>query len=381
MASIRNDRDVLLQAATVRLEVVTAPPNFSLPPGQLGPGQLPGNVSVVPETNFTYVPVGILTGTIQANQISATIARVSQLDAITITADRIEGGSFSGETFTGGTFSGSYFTGGSIDIGNNFSVSTAGVVRIDDGFIYGARLWSTVRTNQVFGTQTQRWSSLEVGALGTHGNSHALRAQQETRGTSGLVGAQNGYAFYAEAGQANYGPFTGAHDAVIDTSAAFELGDIVVDVRCLEKRDMSNTLFEVELSREAHQRAALGVVALDNGPLEDHAPAAMIGAIARLPTSEVDVEVCHLMTGSYYDCCQSHRLIAVNALGEGLINVCGQGGNIEAGDLIVCSDMPGKGMKQVDDVVRSYTVAKAREAVTFSSPGEVKLVPCIYLCG
>jgi hypothetical protein len=43
--------------------------------------------------------------------------------------------------------------------------------------------------------------------------------------------------------------------------------------------------------------------------------------------------------------------------------------------------MPGKGMKQDDDIVRNYTVAKSREAVTFSSPEEVKQIACIYLCG
>ena len=38
-------------------------------------------------------------------------------------------------------------------------------------------------------------------------------------------------------------------------------------------------------------------------------------------------------------------------------------------------------MKQADDIVRSYTVAKAREDVTFSGPDDIKLVACIYLCG
>ena len=73
--------------------------------------------------------------------------------------------------------------------------------------------------------------------------------------------------------------------------------------------------------------------------------------------------------------------ISINALGEGLINVCNEGGNIEAGDLIVTSSMVGKGMKQSDDIVRSYTVAKARESATFASNTEVKQVACIYLCG
>ena len=71
----------------------------------------------------------------------------------------------------------------------------------------------------------------------------------------------------------------------------------------------------------------------------------------------------------------------VNGLGEGQVNVCGEAGNIMAGDLIVTSSMPGKGMRQNDDIVRNYTVAKARESVVFDSPSQVKMIACIYLCG
>jgi hypothetical protein len=64
-----------------------------------------------------------------------------------------------------------------------------------------------------------------------------------------------------------------------------------------------------------------------------------------------------------------------------MVNVCGESGDLEVGDLIVSSSIPGKGMKQEDDIIRSYTVAKVRENVTFTDPTEVKMVACIYLCG
>jgi hypothetical protein len=76
-----------------------------------------------------------------------------------------------------------------------------------------------------------------------------------------------------------------------------------------------------------------------------------------------------------------YRLGIINSLGEGQVLVCGEGGNIARGDLIVTSSLPGKGMKQTDDIIRSYTVAKAREAVTFTDTTTVKQVACIYLCG
>jgi hypothetical protein len=73
--------------------------------------------------------------------------------------------------------------------------------------------------------------------------------------------------------------------------------------------------------------------------------------------------------------------IACNAVGEGQINVCGEGGDIQAGDYICTSSTGGKGMKQSDDLLHNYTVAKARESVSFSSPSEVKMIACTYHCG
>jgi hypothetical protein len=78
---------------------------------------------------------------------------------------------------------------------------------------------------------------------------------------------------------------------------------------------------------------------------------------------------------------ETYNNTVINGVGEGAVNVCGEGGDIAIGDLITTSSISGKGMKQSDNIMRSTTVAKAREAVTFSSPTEVKLVACIYLCG
>lgn len=50
--------------------------------------------------------------------------------------------------------------------------------------------------------------------------------------------------------------------------------------------------------------------------------------------------------------------VIVNSVGEGGIWVCNVNGNFKNGDLITCSHVPGFGMKQDDDIVHSYTVAK-----------------------
>ena len=71
----------------------------------------------------------------------------------------------------------------------------------------------------------------------------------------------------------------------------------------------------------------------------------------------------------------------VNAIGDGMINVCGEGGDIEIGDYLVTSSIPGKGMKQEDDLLHNYTVARSRQNVSFSNKEEVKQIACIYVCG
>jgi hypothetical protein len=50
--------------------------------------------------------------------------------------------------------------------------------------------------------------------------------------------------------------------------------------------------------------------------------------------------------------------VIVNSVGEGAILVCNINGNLVNGDLISSSEVPGLGMKQNDDIIRSFTVAK-----------------------
>nr|MBF0682514.1 hypothetical protein [Pseudomonas sp.] len=308
-----------------------------------------------------------------------------------LSASKIIGGAFSGETFTGGTFSGARFDGGVIGIG------TGGNIIVNGGegrrFYVNSSGYTYIDTLEIFGGTLGRNASFVTGLgsatligrnYGTHPNCVAIQGVMgwdNQGGASGQIGTIAGYAFYAAVG--NYGPFTGAHDALIRKDALAEEGDIVEDVECVVRKSLSDTLFEVRRSDTANSKRAIGVV-VKRMALFGHEPASLISggeAIYSRDNPDVQVGSIPLLIPEYDELAGAFDLMTVNALGEGQINVCGQGGDIEAGDLIVCSDMPGKGMRQADDIVRGYTVAKAREAVTFSSPDEVKLVPCIYLCG
>jgi hypothetical protein len=86
--------------------------------------------------------------------------------------------------------------------------------------------------------------------------------------------------------------------------------------------------------------------------------------------------------------CSGSDMYMYNAVGEGGILVTDISGNISAGDLLVTSERYGHAIKQPDDIVRNYTVAKATQDVDFSTiPTSSQygfksaLIGCTYMCG
>ena len=211
---------------------------------------------------------------------------------------------------------------------------------------------------------------------------HAIRAYGGLTGSpvgSAIIGLSDGRCFYNEAG--TFGPFTGAHDAIIakDQDTGMVAGDIIVDEQLAERNGVSDTIFCVRLSDKPRQKTVIGVLNTRSKGFSI-TPAAFIDKDSY--GSDADGNpVAPGAKESFAAYLLGYDLLTVNALGEGQINVCGENGDLEAGDLIVTSSMRGKGMRQDDDLVRSMTVARAREGVRFSSPGEVRMVACVYLCG
>lgn len=212
--------------------------------------------------------------------------------------------------------------------------------------------------------------SNEATTAGTLGTMAIRAGNTGLGGGSGNIGesaATGGAAFRAVAG--GFAPFTGVHDAMIDRSAVgdFAPGDIVVDGVVIGRK-LSDVLTEVHLSSAPNQPALGAFVKVYEGGSAT-APVAMLVDGTQEPVA------------GWAAWKETHMPASVNSVGEGCVNVCGEGGAIAAGDLIVTSSVPGKGMRQADDLVRSYTVARAREAVTFDGPGDVRQIACIYLCG
>jgi hypothetical protein len=178
-----------------------------------------------------------------------------------------------------------------------------------------------------------------------------------------------------------YLPFTGTHDGLIEVTEAPIVGDIVVDYQVEAVLDVSNIVMLYKKSTTANQKGVIGVcIQIFDVPPSDWNEYENTGEVDPITGTPVP-DPAPVYNPMYYPIPAGQKVIHINALGEGLINVCGEGGDIEIGDLIVTSSISGKGMKQADDFVRSITVAKSRQAVTFSSPTDVQQIACIYLGG
>jgi len=189
---------------------------------------------------------------------------------------------------------------------------------------------------------------------------------------TGVYGRGAVFDFYAGGAGINYGPFTGAHEVKFseDMPGDIRPGMIVSVTGRAEKRmkdtgeiSLSSTMPTVTLARKSMDKAVLGVL-VSEGPLDkDH----------------------------WYEAQEEERFGVVNALGEGRMFVTNTNGDIEAGDYITTSAIPGYGQKQEDDLVHSYTVGKAIETVdwdsvteTIDSKGEthkVYLIAVVYTSG
>jgi hypothetical protein len=156
--------------------------------------------------------------------------------------------------------------------------------------------------------------------------------------------------------EVTYGPFTGCHYTTVP-SGSIRLGMVLKSTgETFFKRGIGNAWVITEATTTEKDKAVAGVYS---------------GLV--LPAEESVI---------------GEELAAYNAVGEGSVLVTDAGGNIETGDYICSSNNLGHGMKQDDDLLHNYTVAKANEPIDFSTV-EVDpelgfksfLLACTYHCG
>ena len=145
-----------------------------------------------------------------------------------------------------------------------------------------------------------------------------------------------------------------------------------------EKRTatINESLPRVELTSKRNQKSVFGVVSDAEDPNET-TRRYILGAFGTEAEKEDD-------------------RVVVNSLGEGAIWVSDINGMLENGDYITTCEIPGYGMKQDDDILHNYTVAKITQDCMFDLESEdyickelehdgimykVAFVGCTYHCG
>lgn len=347
----------------------------------------------------------IASGTITANEIAANTITSGVIAAGAITATELAADSVAVTKLVSNT-SKEFGGAGGADFKFEFGTSTsvagfqgAGILRAGVSYGFGvAGLANASDSVAVAGQQahnsSQAYASYWANSLALGGTSHRSQVGLCNNVRAIIAADSASTVNYAEICNGTYAiqttgdvyvngditatgtisPFTGMHDGLMEDVDVPDVGDILVDTDLATKKDISNTLFVMGISSSANQ-PAIGVYAGDRDP--GYVPVSVasdveMSSIHETAITSIDAAHASLFTG--------RRTVVVNSLGEGQINVCGENGDISPGDLIVTSSIAGKGMKQADDIIRSYTVAKAREGATFLS-GEIKQIACIYLCG
>lgn len=270
---------------------------------------------------------------------------------------------FSGDlSAASGTFSGTIFTQVTENVVPVYAIATASNTSFSAGLFNHQGSGSGKRGVEGrcfngdgvhgYGSTTGGSGVYGTGDKGVHGHGQDIGVY----GTVAPVGATSD--FYAGT-TGTYLPFTGSHEGLVLKGFNYTVGDIVIDDGIFNINDVSNAISFMNLSTKPMQKSAVGAVVTVQ-KLKPHRPPIGVGDDS-------------LFIGI------THDVVIFNGVGEGAINVCGENGDIEIGDLIVTSSMKGKGMKQSDDLVRNYTVAKSRQNVTFETPDEVKQIAVIYM--
>lgn len=162
--------------------------------------------------------------------------------------------------------------------------------------------------------------------------------------------------------------FTGYHACLIDDNPELKEGLIVSSTGkiWMKKVSVSQATPKVRVSAIADDKNVFGVI----GNVK---PQSYEGYVKS--NGKQDSEAC----------------ISVNSIGEGRVWVTNINGNVECGDYITSSIIPGYGKRQDDDILRSCTVAKCTEEVNWEDVSEgiehdgvmykCYLVACTYHCG
>lgn len=264
-------------------------------------------------------------------------------------------------------------SGGNVGIGTTtqFGAEQLGILAADNGTVLG----------------------LKINA--TQANVTAADIFAEFRSTTGVEGSIAGT---ATGGLIAYNTFTGAHYAEKQNESEPMVGGMIVSATGAVLQGGQ----QLAVITKSSGRADKKVYGVFSGKIADGLTQSQIDSIAAIKT-RVDsllavgtsadsvaadsVRRTIKLTGLTLNFSKGNPLkglYQVFAVGTGIIAVNDSGGNISVGDLIESSPVAGFGERQPDDIVHSYTVAKATQAVDWSTVApdaqgrKKKQIACVY---
>lgn len=349
--------------------------------GTIGADQIAANAITAGKISVGAVSASnIVSGTITSTQIAAGAITATNIASYAITAAKLDVNALSTSKFYCSDSNPAYSTYRNYTTTAASSIAVGGICTNTAGGSVGVH-GSAIGTNN-------------AGVLGTNNSSSGVGVRGYAPSGTGVFGVGN-YAVVADnagtygfwtAGQcwfegAAY-PFTGSHIGI--TNEEFEIGDIIIakDSRLFSINQSVPTL---ACSDTFHDKRVFGVCNSTNADILEYAK--MSGTFGEYIYDSKDEPIGRKVKDEYKDLIgyyisNGYKLGHVNSIGEGGINVCSEGGNIEIGDYICTSSIKGKGMRQSDDLLHNYTVAKALEAVDWSKEqSTTKMISCTYHCG
>ena len=324
----------------------------------------------------------IQAGAIGASEISARAITADKIASKSITAAQIQAGAISSSEIASNAITADKILAGSITayklsadaiIGKTIAISssTSATAGTTPSGYSSLALFDTSRDKNAIGGVNRTLGGYAISGVSTNTTSsvgvHGI-------GNWGVLGEAlgGGFGFYTTYNcyfeGANY-PFTGSHMGFTTNATQFKIGDIVtvVDGYMIE---VNNSVFSVLPSSSIKDKKVIGVF---NGFTDS------IETFAKNSKAISDNEAFKPFIDSIKS---THKVVGFNAIGEGGITVCDKNGNIEIGDYICTSSLKGKGMKQDDDLLHNYTVAKALESVDWSKETTTsKMIAATYHCG
>ena len=160
----------------------------------------------------------------------------------------------------------------------------------------------------------------------------------------------------------------------------------------LSKRTNANPLgmlvTEGDIESKTNLSSVLGYASCSTSP-RDTSCVGTVSDIERLATSDESHSLYGLTQSREVEVKNKFNIAIVNAVGDGLMWVCSESGDIAKGNWLCSSSTVGHAMRQTDEETgmyekyfTDYTVAKARESVTWADePSDKKLIAVYYKGG